>query len=376
MPDSKDLVREAVKDAKALKEAALEAAKNEIVEAMTPGLKRLLEKQLRGSLKKEDTDRIRRGVEDNYPGESHTGFEEGVGEDKPMAEKNNKEMDLEELSAFFPDLDEVDPALGVQSQFQQPNVVAPVAAPVAPVAVSPMLGEGDEEEDKDMKKEADEYLDEEIEISEAELRKVYESALQTEVQVKGGFADMTKGGEEFDPAGGIADVKKGEHNWDDEEPPAKQDYTVKEIRTLLVKGLQENRQLREKLARMHELAKNAVHKLQEVNLFNAKVLYCNRLLNKYGRLTKEQKKSMLESIDRARSLNEARSIYEAIDSSFRAVESLMESSSARKPVPSAQRARTSGAPSQDVLSESVDRANGHDWSRTLQLAGLNKIVSR
>jgi hypothetical protein len=229
--------------------------------------------------------------------------------------------------------------------------------------------------DDDMNEGSD--IDEEVEISEAELQKVYESALQVEVQVKKGFSDMTRGGDygkEKPDLNGIHDVKSGEHAWEDETPPAKQDFTVKEIRTLLARGLRENQELKAKLTRVYEIAKAATHKLHEVNLFNAKVLHCNRLLNKYGKLTTEQKKSMMESIDRARSIDEVRSIFEAIDGSFRAVNSLMESSNPRKPKANSQGHRSSGAP-QQVLSESADRAgDGGVWTRMQQLAGLNKIV--
>ena len=62
-----------------IEDSAVQAAKNELIESLAPSIRTLVEKNLKGAVgtKNEDTDRIRRGVQDNAPGESHTGFEEG-----------------------------------------------------------------------------------------------------------------------------------------------------------------------------------------------------------------------------------------------------------------------------------------------------------
>lgn len=77
MKDGRELVREAVEDAKSLRNSALEAAKKEIIESMAPAIKLLLEKNINGVLgrRNEGQNRMRR-VSQDYPGESKTGFEE------------------------------------------------------------------------------------------------------------------------------------------------------------------------------------------------------------------------------------------------------------------------------------------------------------
>lgn len=380
MKEGRDLVKEAVQDAKLLKEAALIAAKNQIVEEMAPAIKRLLEKEINVALgnKKEDTDRLRRGVEDKWPGESHTGFEESKDKgDQPMDKTNDKELDMEALASFFPQLSE------------EPDPDADQMADESRLAHGiPTLGEADDELDlaqkpegeldmkeakkKDDEKEDEKDDDEEVEISEDALREVYEAAALAEVQVKKGFSDMTKAGEldvvAKDSGKGLNPEKKGEHAWDDEVPPAKQDFSVKEA---IARGMQENKQLRENLAKAVKLIKTLGEKLHEVNLFNSKVMHVNRILNRGQRLTKEQKQVVLESIDKARSMDEVKMVYEAIVNSFKASQSLSEGK-ARKPVANAQRVRTSGTPKHEVLSESVDRANGDRFSRLRMLAGLTR----
>lgn len=367
MKNGRDLVSEAVTDAKALKEAAMNAAKNEILEALAPSLKSLLEKNINEALSKnEDSDRMRRGVEDNWPGESHTGFEEAKekGESK-MDKRDDKDLDLESLANFFPSVSETSEEEG--EKVEEGEGI-------------PTLGEGEgcegEEGEEEVKEAKEEDMDEEIEISEAELQKAFESALQLEVQVKKGFSDMTKAGEldavVKDAGKGLNPEKKGEHEWDGEEPPHKQDFTVKEM---IQRGLAENKALRaenkslsETARKLTSMVKALAQKLSESNLFNAKVMHVNKVLSG-NKLTNEQKRVVLESFDKAKTISEVKTVYSVITSSF-ATGNLVES---RKPKANSQRARTSGGADQKVLRESVDRAaDGGMSERLKRLAGITK----
>ena len=364
----RDLVADAVRDAQSLKEAVVESAKNELIETLTPGLKKLLEQSIGRGLGAEGVNRMRRGVQDNWPGESHTNFEESKDKgEAPMDDrKKEPELDLESLIGMFPQLAEMgdDEQLGTDPALEGAPMGDEEEMPFGESEI-PMLGEEpkmDDEEEGEM--------DEEVEISEAELRKVYEAALQTEVQVKKGFGEMTKMGEldEVDPAGGIVDVKSGEQAWEKAEPPAAEDQTVKEM---IRRGFNENKALRKNLGEAVKMVRTLATKLHEVNLFNSKVLHVNRILNAQGRLTTEQKKVVMESIDKARSLKEVKMVYETIVGSFKAAGALHETR-ARKPLANAQRTRTSGGPKPEVLRESVDRGSKNQFSRLQKLAGLVK----
>lgn len=359
--EGRELVKEAIGDAKSLRELAVEAAKKELIESMTPDLKALVEKNIKKALRSEDTDRLRRGIQDKWPGESHTGFEESKqkGEENMGGKKGEMELDQESLAGFFPQLSE---------KGDEPEL-DPCAAAGAPgveeESAIPTLGEGEEAEEVEEGKD--------VEISEAELRKVYESALQTEVQVKKGFSEMTADGEEIDPGAGIVDVKKGEHEWDKETPPAKQDYTVKEM---IQRGLAENKALKAKLGEAVKMIKTLSAKIHETNLFNAKVMHVNRMLNRPTKLTTEQKKVVLESIDKATSIQQVKMVYEALTGMFSASSKpLAEGRNPAAPRANAQRARTSGQPKPEVLSESAGKASESDkYSRVRELAGLRKLV--
>lgn len=379
MKEGRDLVTEAVRDAKRLKQAALESAKKEIIEKMAPNVRALVEQSLANALADEGINRMRR-VKDGYPGEQQGTFEEGKGDQQMDAQNpEEKELDLENLASFFPALSEMQGAEQVPGEDPLADGM-PGSIPTLgekeemPADFCPPEGE-EAAPKKEGKDKEEEPMEETIEISEESLRKVYESALQLEVQVKKGFAEPKQPGEIEEMIGetGLADVKKGEHAWEKETPPAKEDFTVKEARAIIGRGLAENKALRTKLSEAVKFIKVLGGKLHEVNLFNSKVLHVNRLLNTH-KLTKEQKEVVLESMDKANSLQEVKTIFETVDSSLRVTTKLMEGRNPRKPAANAQRARTSGAANQEVLRESVDRAsNGVDqFARFRQLAGLTK----
>jgi len=105
-----------------------------------------------------------------------------------------------------------------------------------------------------------------------------------------------------------------------------------------------------------------------MNLLNSKILHVNKFMTAH-RLTKEQKKSVIESIDKGSSVNEVRRIFSILESSFRAAGAVTESA-ARRPHGDSQKRRTSGAPDAKVLRESADKAEGSGIARWKQLAGL------
>lgn len=362
MAEGKNIVNQAIEDVKSLKDAMLESAKKDLIESLTPKMKALIERELRGSVRREDVDRLRRSKD----GTGETEFEEGRDKGECNMSDKDTDMEMESLASFFPSMSEEE---------EMPEAAEPADEPME--AAIPTLGEGEDEveislEDEPKKKKGkDGDMDEEVEISEAQLRKVYEEALQMEVSLTKGFGDVTKSGEldELDPGAGIADVKKGEHTWENELPPAKQDYTVKEA---IRRGLAENRALKKKLGEAYAVIKKLSRGLHETNLFNAKVLHVNSILNRH-RLTNEQKKVVMESIDTAESIAEVKKISKSIAEAFRSNVSVVNES--RKPKANAQRARTSGAPDQKVLRESVDKGAGEKFARIQQLAGLKKITS-
>lgn len=331
------IVNRAVKESKDVARLAVDAAKNELIEQLTPTIQKIIDGQLRAGTLGEDLDRIRR-------------HEDGYGDDFEEGKDNMKKDDkFESVAALFPGVNEV--------------------------ADDMDEGTDDEVTEATVDEAADE-VDEELEISESELEEMYAEALQLEVQVTKGFKDMEKPSEfgagakgALAPSStGLHDLKGGEHQWDDEEPPAKKDWTVKEIRNLVKQGMAENKTLAASNRKLTEMVKALHGKLSEMNLLNSKILHVNKFMTAH-KLTREQKKSVIESIDKGSSVNEVRRIFGILESSFRAAGAVSESA-ARRPRGDAQKRRTSGAPDAKVLRESADKAEGTGYGRWQQLAGL------
>jgi hypothetical protein len=351
--EGRDLVKEALADAKSLKEAAVESAKKEIVESLAPAVRKLLDEKLNAELS-EKIGGIRTLNGKVASGEQRAQSRNPANPDKEG--RVEEELTLEDaLQEFFPGPGVKENAdMGEKSSKQSKK---------------------DEAFEKDSKKSE---VKEEIEISEAELRKVYEQALQVEVQVKKGFSDIAKP-EEIETAHKDSGIlpKQGEKQFADGKAPHAKDWIpeARELQGMLQRGLAENKALRENLRKATTMIETLGKKLHEVNLFNAKVLHVNKILNSGARLTHEQKNFVMESIDKARSISEVKMVFETIVGSIKTNAAAMnESRVARPPKANAQRPRTTGTPDQQVLSESVDKGSGQkvQFSRIQELAGLLK----
>jgi len=125
---------------------------------------------------------------------------------------------------------------------------------------------------------------------------------------------------------------------------------------------EQNDQLNEKVEAYEEAIEELKGQLGEMNLFNAKLLYTNKLLMNSD-LTQAQRARAIESLDEARSLREVKLLFNTLTESFnkRSKETVTESK--KRIVGSASRAtRAAGAP----LNESPKA------SRWATLAGISK----
>lgn len=122
-------------------------------------------------------------------------------------------------------------------------------------------------------------------------------------------------------------------------------------------------QMKKQLAEYRKAVSELREQLNEANLFNAKLLYANKLLQNKG-LSSKQKVSVVESLDRARSLREVRLLYKGLTESLRKGGSKLTESAQRKVLGSASRVVAKG-------SSSVDQHDFSEANRWAKLAGLN-----
>ena len=122
-----------------------------------------------------------------------------------------------------------------------------------------------------------------------------------------------------------------------------------------VKIMKENRDLKASLVKHAEAVESLRGQLTEMNLFNAKLLYVNRLLQERD-LSDAQRRNIIESLDRARSLREVKLLYKGLTESL---------------------SRKAGAKAKpELVSESVSSRSVSPTSRPLSTSGvrLNEAV--
>lgn len=94
------------------------------------------------------------------------------------------------------------------------------------------------------------------------------------------------------------------------------------------KVVNENRALKSKLAQSKKEVAEIKQQLLEMNLFNAKLLYANKLMQNRD-LTLSQQKKIVEGLDNAKTLNEAKLLFESLSSSLTANKPMNENASKR-----------------------------------------------
>ena len=373
-----DLLKEAIADAKAVRETALENAKIALEEAFTPRLQSMLSKKIQSEIDVEEQDDEEEDEEDELDMEPDTEtkmYRDDDEGDEFSDEEPEVDMDDEE------DEDEI-PAEG----FDESEVIE-----INGVKYAPIVSEDDEEEDEeDMGREPEvDDLDLEAILRELETDEEVEEAhepghdedededddekedVDEEVDQSSGIgsSDNKKGA--TDKSSTIGSKGKAKHEsveiteGDDD---SDEDIDLEEV----IKALSEEEdeeeatnkvvKLQSELDEHRNVVKYLRSKLNEVNLLNAKLLFTNKLFRSFG-LSNDQKMKVVENFDRAHNLREVKLVYSTLAESFGSkpkTEIKESKGSSSKPVASTKSKK------QEVIAE------GHEMrERFMKLAGIN-----
>ena len=338
-----DLLKEAIADAKAVRETALENAKMALEEAFTPRLQSMLSQKIQTEMEDEEGEEVAAEMEDEE--DVLAAQDEVPGDEEPAMEQDDEE---EMLAAQ----DEV------PGEEDEEGVIEINGVRYAPVVSEEddeddeAIGEEEEDEEGDLDLEAvikeleDELEDEPVEESE----NPYDNNEQ--------HNDMKKVAEQSDSS----DIGKGDNKVDaadagDEEDPGKgklkeqEDIDLDEVLAALTEEEDEDEEknevakLESDLKEHRSVIETLRGKLNEVNLLNAKLLFTNKLFRKYG-LNNEQKMKVVEQFDRAGNLREVKLVYSTLGESFGTARNNINESkgAASKPVASTK-------PEKEVISE-------------------------
>jgi len=386
-----DLLKDAIADAKAVRETALENAKIALEEAFTPRLQSMLSKKIQSEIEDEDDKDIEeRGDEDEDPEER---MDLKAGDEDPSDDHSDEGMMRD---------DDEDPSDDHSEEVDESEIIEIDGVKYAPVVSEEEDEEDDmdeiEDEEDDMDESNDFDLDEILkeleeeevtegedhddddkkdEVTEAEEDDDKEDVDEEVDQSSGiGSSDNKKGS--ADKSSGIGSKGKAKHESvdpDEEEEIVKEevdevdeDIDLEEI----VKALSEeedeeekkdeNSKLQSELEEHRNVVKYLRSKLNEVNLLNAKLLFTNKLFRSHG-LSNDQKMKVVETFDRAHNLREVKLVYSTLAESFGSKQTKTEikesKGSASKPVASTKSEK------QEVIAE------GHEMrDRFKKLAGI------
>jgi hypothetical protein len=344
MSTNRDLLKEAIADAKAVKETALANAKAALEEAFTPQIKSMLAAQILAEEEEEDEDDL---AEADKVRMRKDEMEEGYGmEDTNEAEELDEEFDLEEILAEL----ELEEGEDLEEETSEPhgNIGAntPEGEPLGFLEEEINLDEMDEDElkaliedviedmiesgeleaggdpvefsDEEEEEEGEEEMDmemdteEEMGLDENILAKakgiakgigksligfpedVYNEAMaklkaNPELKNNKEFMAMLNAAKNFAAAAGAA-------------ASAGSDIGTKSFKEAKSKELEE----------AFEAIKVLIQELSEVNLLNSKLLYVNKIFRNKN-LTESQKVKVLSAFDKATSVRETKVIYETLN---------------------------------------------------------------
>ena len=307
------LLKEAIADAKTVRETAIANAKMALEEAFTPHLKSMLSAKL-------SEDEVEEGFEDEITAEEMDDEEDEEMEE--MGGKSYREDDDEEMDEMGHE--------GEEEEEMDEDIIEINGVKYAPVVEGEHEEDEDPEEamhDKNRREDDDEEMEEDLDLEavikelETEIAEAEESdedsvnegededekdEVDEEIVVEEEEEDEDKMDEQSKSSGiGGGDNKVNMASAGDEEDPGK-GKEMKESVNAMQKELNE---YKEAVTFLRE-------KLHEVNILNAKLLYTNRLFKEFV-LSNDQKLKIVETFDRAQTTREIKLVYSTLAESFK-----------------------------------------------------------
>lgn len=365
---SSKLLKEAIADAKAVRETAIANAKIALEEAFTPRLQSILSKKLQAEMESDEE-------EADINEDNDTSSEIGGGDNKQPTDKvNSAQTDLSGISkqsgeagAELDDYDKVkDLTEGEEEESEE------------------YVGETTHEDDEEAPAfEGEEEATDEDELDLESIIRELEAQIAGEEGEEAHIEEPAVEGEEAPVEEPVAAEPAVEAEEVPTEEPAHDDEEIDLDEILREMGYgedeeevteaeeanhdEEKEKLQSELAEAISTIKSLKGTINEVNLLNAKLLYANKLFRSYN-LTNEQKVKVVENLDRTSNVREVKLVYATLAESMKftgterkvAAKKTMTEGFASKP-------QATTAPKKEIISESNELAN-----RFKQLAGIIK----
>jgi|688.fasta_scaffold429687_1 hypothetical protein len=327
MANSK-LLKEAIADAKAVRETAIANAKIALEEAFTPRLQSILSRKLQAEMEGEEEETMEEEMDsmdlDMGDDEEQTAMVSNEEEATDVVEEEETEMDSEEAMEEAEGYDD------------------PTNADDASMSEEDEMGE-DELDLEEIIRELEMGMDsEEEEVTEEEEMEIApeEAPVAEEEEMEMGSEEEAPVSEEEDEID-LEEILREMGYGDDEEVTEGEEEVV-----------DNSAELEAELEEAYSVIKKLQSTINEVNLLNAKLLYANKLFRGYN-LTNEQKGKVVENLDRTTSVREVKLVFATLSESMnftgteRKAKRAIAESVASKPT-------RSTAPKKEIISENTN----------------------
>ena len=311
-----DLLKEAIADAKAVRETALQNAKMALEEAFTPHLKSMLSAKLAEEDLEEDED-FQEGMHDDEDEEEET--DEGMGSPRPSREDDDDEEGKDEGMHDDPRREDDDD----EEEVDESEIVEIDGVKYAPIV-------SEKEEDDPRREDDDDEMDESEELDlEAVIKELEEELNESE---PGEEEESVQEGAHEDDEDEEKDESVNEEEELDEEEELEEQSKSSGI------GAGDNKVVQPSAGDEEDPGKGKTHeqveklqgelneykeavtflrdKLHEVNILNAKLLYTNKLFKEFV-LSNDQKLKIVETFDRAQTTREIKLVYSTLAESYK-----------------------------------------------------------
>ena len=391
---SSKLLKEAIADAKAVRETALANAKLQLEEAFTPRLKNILQHKLRAEAEDLEADDEMYEEEEEKMEEELSSSNIGGGAqptlDSAEAEDELGAADVTKTSGKPEDeVEDYDFAKSITEEegeemeddsmeegeemeddsMEGDSMAAPTDDDLDLEAIIRELETELEMGDDEMKEDADDvdtYMnadDSDSSISEEEGEEENPNAEKI-AELRKQIAELEVGDEEGE------EIEESEEKEDDEELNI--ESIIKELEDEEAaeeeekKAVEESKSLKNELRQAISVIRTLKSTINEINLLNAKLLYSNKLFRGYN-LTNEQKSKVIDSFDRTGTIREVKLVYSTIAESMKMGGSTKKVESVKRITEGASKSQKSTGVKKQIISENTAYAN-----RFQQLAGLLK----
>jgi hypothetical protein len=366
------LLKEAIADAKAVRETALANAKIALEEAFTPKLQSMLSRKLQEELENDDDKKEEEAPELTQENDVSSEIGKGDGTKMPAAKANDSAAESDELAAA--DVDKISAEVG--SEDENAEKVAGITEnndedgdDITGATPDSAMNEEEENDEDDL--DIDEIIKEleaqsdETDAEEAPVATVEgeDSHSEPDADNAGGASDHdadNAGEDEIDLDEILREMGYGDDQPEEEAPVAESDDADADDANAELKAKEAE------LGEAYAVIASLKNTINEVNLLNAKLLYVNKLFRAYS-LTNEQKTKVVETLDRTKNVREVKLVYTTIAESFKIGSTATRKTATKLTESYASKPAASTAPAKQIIAEDNSAAD-----RFKKLAGIIK----